>query len=273
MRLNRGTLILILVSVGVIIAALLLNNSQVTAPQVEPTPSSETVAGPLFPDLDAGTLTTFEVHDNRAFMHTQLGRDSEGGQSGEAGQILANWTITDTSAAMDYETDAIKAQTAITTFAGLQSVNSFPLDGELSSFSLDNPNYTLTATDSGGKTYSLKLGTTNAANRTYALVNDDAQTIYLLRQTDVQPLLDLVIMPPYVATSTPTITPTSTPNPYSEVEQTQTATIEQVTQTAIAATLAAEFEATMTALAVTPEVTGEVVEPTDEPTEETTPES
>jgi protein-disulfide isomerase len=130
----------------------------------------------------------------------------------------------------------------------------------LADFGLDSPAYTLVMTAADSTTYTLLVGNKAPANpRYYALLNDDTSTVYVVQQTQVSQLTNLIATPPYVPPPTATVTFTPSPNPYSEVEQTATAVVEQT------ATTGAIF-AQMTAEA-TGEVTAEV-EATEEATEE-----
>lgn len=233
MRLNRGTFILIFVSAVVIIAVLILSNSQVNAPDTDVTPTAEVDgAGPLFADLDAGTLIRFEVRDNAIDQVTALERDPEVDEPA--------WSIVETNIAQDLATDdALAAQNA-TTFVELEAVRTITTD-DLEAFGLTEPTHTITAEDANGETYTIDVGNrAPSAPRYYTLINEDTETVYLLQVADIDALTGLIFAPPYVPSPTPTASPTRTPNPFSEVEQTQTAEAQltdiAATETAAAAT-------------------------------------
>lgn len=293
MRLNRGTLILLLASLVVIAIVLVLSNNQASAPGAETTtPSAFSTAvtvGPLFPDLDAANIASVEVTDNRAGYSTLLTK---------SGTDI--WTIASATYSVNRETDQAAAAEAVSNLAALQANDSFESD-QLADFGLDNPAHVITITNSDGTHYLVYVGNKNpAGNRNYVLVTTQegveiptaptadstaepteestseataeatpepyqgmapgitSGTVYLVLQSSVTAVTDLIASPPYVPAPTPTLTPTATLNPLSEVQQaTQTAeffasvtaVFEQVRMTQ---TAEANLEATVEA---TPELT------------------
>lgn len=253
MRLNRGTLGLILASIVVIAAVLLLNNQPASAPGGTPTATGVAGSGPLFPDIadvnNQGKIVRFEVVDVAFSSKVVMTKD-------EAGV----WTVSEATNTQTLATDQTKAVGTMSVLASLSAVDRFETD-KLADFGLDAPKYTLLLTDSDGKTYGVKVGNKAAANpRYYVLVNDDVKNVYVVPKDLVDGLIGQIANPAYVASPTPTASPTSTPNPYSEVEQTATAAVELQN---LFATLTATAQATAEATAdstseATAEATGEV---------------
>lgn len=253
MRLNRGTLILIVVSLAVIVGVMVLTSTDVNAPATEPTATSPAITGPLFPDLDAAALTSLEIVDNATGDLVRLTRDGE------------IWSIDEASFPQEMDTDSEKAAGHVETFVTMQSVDQFPAEeGRLEAFGLTEPDFTIVGTADGEGdpvTYRLDVGDrSQTSQRFYALVNGDQTTIYQILFTKSNELTDLVAAPPYVPTSTPSPTYTASPNPFSEVDQTATMQV-------AAPTLTAEF---LTSIAPpptetpTPEAEGETETPEDE---------
>lgn len=254
MRLNRGTLILGLASVIVIVAVVLLSNQPggLTVSTGTPTATAET-AGPLFPDINSvdsqSKIVRFEVVNTTDNTKVVMTKDA-----------ASVWTVSEATNAQQLATDQTKAVGMMSNLASLTAVEKFETD-KLADYGLDKPKYTMTLTDSDGKTYSVKVGNkATTTPRYYVLVNDDTKTVFLVQNTTVDMLIANIAIPAYVASPTPLPTATTTPNPYSEVEQTATAAVEQQ-----------QFMVTLTAMAeVTSEATAEV---TGEAAGEVTPEA
>lgn len=293
MRLNRGTLILLLVSLVVIAAVLVLSNNQASAPGTETTtPSAFSTAatvGPLFTGLDQANVASVEITDNNAGPSTLLTKNG-----------TDIWTISSASFSADRETDQAAASKAVTDLVALQANDSFQSD-KLSDFGLDHPAYVITITNADGTQNVMYVGNKNpAGNRSYVLIANQpgteatpsvdssteatseatveavteatseattetvteataeatteatseavaettaeatgevtaepyhgvtpgmtSGTVYLVLQSSVTAITDLIASPPYVPAATATATPPATLNPLSEVEQaTQTA--------------------------------------------------
>lgn len=249
MRLNRNTILLALVGLVVIVAVLLINNTPASAPDETPTPEGA-VSGPLFEGVEADSVSRLEVRDNWTRARTVLVKD-EGG----------SWSIEATNSA-DRAADQTLAGEQPGQVVALQSVDRFE-SADLASFGLANPAYTLALTGADGTSTLLHIGNRNpAGNRYYTVLEttsdplpevdateaaapesteavdstpepivtlepvvtlEGTQTIYLVAQTSLSSLIDLIAEPPYVPAPTATPTATNTPNPYSEVEMTATA--------------------------------------------------
>jgi protein-disulfide isomerase len=259
MRLDQRTIILVVVSLVVIVAVLLIGNPT-AAPDLTPTPAG---GGPVFAALDQTTIVSVSVTNNDTGETTVLTKDDGG-----------SWTVSEATNSTDRATDQAAVETALTTLAALAASESFEAD-DLAVFGLDAPTHTLVLTASDDTTHTIQIGAKAAANpRYYALVDDNATTVYVVQQTQVDSLTDWVGAPPYVPPPTATATFTPSPNPLSEVEQTATAVVEQTAMAEITAEATGEATADVEATAeAAPEGTEEVtaeVEATEEATEEPT---
>ncbi len=247
MKLDRGTLILLVASLVVIGAVLLLSSQPASAPAQTATTTPS--AGPIFPDIadvnNQGKIVRFEVVDNTTTFKVVMTKDAS----------TNVWAVVEATNMQPLATDQTKAVGTMSVLASLTALDRFETD-KPADFGLDAPKYTMTLTDSDGKTYVLKIGNQAAANpRYYGQVNEDVKTVYILQKDLVDNLINQINVPPYVASPTPTATPTRTPNPYSEVEQTATA---QVVQQQFFATLTATAAGTFPpGTEATAEVTGE----------------
>ncbi len=241
MRLNRGTLILGLVSIIVIVAVVVLSNQPGGLTVTTGTPTATAVsAGPLFPDINSvdsqSKIVRFEIVNTTDNSKVVMTKDA-----------ASVWTVSEATNTQQLATDQTKAVGMMSNLASLTAIEKFETD-KLADYGLDKPKYTLTLTDSDGKTYSVKVGNkATTTPRYYVLINDDTKNVYLVQSSTVDMLVANIAIPAYVASPTPLPTATASPNPYSEVEQTATAVVEQQ-----------QFIITLTAMAgVTSEATGE----------------
>lgn len=76
MRMNRGTIALVVVGIIVIIGVLVINYNQANTPDATPT-ASQIAGGPLFLGVTADMLVRFEVRDNTTGARTVLARSGE----------------------------------------------------------------------------------------------------------------------------------------------------------------------------------------------------
>lgn len=248
MRFDRGTLILLVASLIVIGAVLLLSSQPAAAPAQTAATTTPSV-GPIFPDIadvnNQGKIVRFEVVDNTTTFKVVMTKDA----------TTNVWAVVEATNIQQLPTDQVKAVGTMSVLASLTALDRFETD-KPADFGLDAPKYTLTLTDSDGKTFVLKIGNQAAANpRYYAQVNEDVKTVYILQKDLVDNLINQITVPPYVASPTPSPSPSRTPNPYSEVEQTATA---QVIQQQFFATLTATAAGTLPPGAeLTAEATGE----------------
>lgn len=245
MRLNRGTILLLLVSLVVIVAVLALNNQRTSAPDVTPSATALAEAGPIFPAIadvdDQGNIVRFEVTDNSAGTKIVMTKDE-----------ADVWTVEESASPDDLATDQTKAVGTMSVLASLNALDRFTTEN-LAEFGLDEPTYTLVLTDSEDQTYTLKIGNQSPANpRYYALVDDDTGTVYVVQKDLVDNLTRQITQPPYVPSPTPTATATATANPFSEVQQTATAAAQQTATAEAIATIEATVEVTADTTAEAP---------------------
>jgi len=156
MRLNRGTITLLVGSALVIIAVLLFN-SVATAPG-SATATATGSAGPLFEGLEADAVARLEIASNTNGDHTVLLKDAGGA-----------WNITEVTYGTDRAVQQDSASEAITHFVELQANDSFVAEN-LADFGLDQPDYVITA-QAGETTYTIYVGNQNpTGNRYYVMI-------------------------------------------------------------------------------------------------------
>jgi len=235
MRLNRGTIILLLASLVVIAVVLALSNNQASAPGAETTtPSAFSTAattGPLIPNLDQASVARVEVTDNQNGASTVLTK---------TGTDI--WAIDSATFVADRETDQAAAAAAVNSLITIQANDSFEADN-LADFGLDNPTHVITITNTDGTQHFIYVGNKNpAGNRNYILVTT--------QQGDAIPAAA-------AADST--------------AESTAEATVETVEEATTEATVDAEAEATEAATSEATPAADATSEATPEPYQGVTP--
>lgn len=256
MRLNRGTIILLVISLAVIIGVVVISSNQANQPQaVTPTPAG---GGPLFAGLTADQVISLAVRNNTTGDFIRISR--------EAG--ATEWQVTGPRDLADNQIDQGKATDAINKLIVLASDSTFDAE-DYAAFGLAQPAYTIEVDRGGDALDVLLVGSRNPSGNRYYVIprqievaatrdateeaTPEVQTgggaIQLVNQVALQQIIDLVTRPPYVPTATPLPTATATLNPLSEVQQ-ATATAEaQGTLDAVLATISAEGTATAEATA------------------------
>src|SRR6185503_11463126 len=113
------------------------------------------------------------------------------------------WTVSEATNAQQLATDQTKAVGMMSNLASLTAIEKFETD-KLADYGLDKPKYTMTLTDSAGKTYTVKVGNkATTTPRYYVLTNDDTKNVYLVQNTTVDMLIANIAIPAYVASPTP----------------------------------------------------------------------
>ena len=196
MRMNRGTIALVVLCIVVIIGVLLVNNNQANAPSnTTPSPSAET-GGPLFTGLDVNTLVRFEVRDNTNGARTVLTKNQENvwgldesdlpGAGDVTSDPLSGVVVeatdeaegtTGVSAEDSFSVQTTSGQildqsvilTDIGSFLSLNATDSFTSD-QLADFGLDQPRYTVLVTADSGTVYQLHVGGQNPTGVRYYTV-------------------------------------------------------------------------------------------------------
>ncbi|MCC6614599.1 MAG: DUF4340 domain-containing protein [Anaerolineae bacterium] len=267
MRLNRGTILLAIALIIVIVAAALVSNNQPDTASPTAIPTQETVN--VFSGLDSTHAVRLAVMNNISNNGTVLEREPS-----------LEWVVTQATGATVPTENRVVDQTQIPTLLGkfslFASPQSFDSD-QLDTYGLAAPSYTITLTMDDGTTHTVYVGKTNlSGGRFYAVVESgessgDAEatlppteaasatptpaeeatavpvegtpepsatpapsvslsgtkTVYLLATDDINALTALVSEPPYLPLPTATPTEYPTANPVSEVDQTATAAVDQ----------------------------------------------
>ena len=158
MRLNRGTVLLLVASLIVIIAVLLLTINQAAAPG-ETLETLDDVATPeaLFAGVAETSITRLEVRDDLTGDRTVLLRSSEGEWSLE---------LADPTGAV---VDQAQASGLATSLFGLEGQESFEAD-DLAQYGLDQPLYSVYAVADDGAIHVMHIGSQNPAGSRYYTV-------------------------------------------------------------------------------------------------------
>ncbi|MCD7918629.1 MAG: DUF4340 domain-containing protein [Clostridiales bacterium] len=83
----------------------------------------------------------------------------------------------------DFDLDDSTISSIVSALEDLEATYSFTAAEELSSYGLEEPDYTLTVTDSDGNSATLYIGATSADGDYYAMLEGDSETIYTLDST------------------------------------------------------------------------------------------
>ena len=255
MRLNRSTLLLLLVSVLVIAAVLFLSRDEAQEAAVA-TPFVDETSGPLLPGLAEADVASVALQDNESGDFIRLTREGE------------DWAVSGPADEDLRRVDQAAAQVAVNNLLELAVNRSFEID-DLADFGLVEPAFTLEVDRGEGPLEVIFVGRQNPqGTRHYVMtrqldVSADApdlaqgSLVQLVNSRPLEDVLDLLDDPPWQPLPTATPPPTATLNPLSEVEMATAAAAAQATSTAelgaVLATLTAE--ATLTT-AATPEAAG-----------------
>lgn len=195
MRLNRGTIVLLVASFVVIIGVLVINSNQANAPAATTPTASGQAGGPLFAGISANTLVRFEIRDNTTGARTVLTRSSEDvwgleeanegdafpadDASGVLVEVTAepgDNTVVNPQDTFSVETtsgqqlDQNAVLTDIGAFLSIEASDRFE-SADLEGFGLANPTHSLFATAEDGTVYVLHIGGENpSGNRYYAVL-------------------------------------------------------------------------------------------------------
>ena len=264
MRLNRGTMILLVASVAIIVAVLVLNNNQASAPAVETPVNTE--GGPLIADLTADQVLSLAVSEAETGAFNRIARDPDDDSL---------WTVTNAAESAERIVDQTAATQAIADVVALEADSSFEADN-LADFGLDNPAYIIEIDTGQSALDVIFVGNENPSGSRYYVITrkvevaaqpdltpvapdlSEGSIVSLVNTTAIQQITDLITDPPFEPLPTATPTATATLNPMSEVE------IATVTAQA-GATATAEMESVLATIAAQPEATAEA---TAEVTEE-----
>jgi hypothetical protein len=199
MQLNRGTIVLLVASLVVIIGVLVINSNQANAPAATTPTASQQAGGPLFAGVTANTLVRFEIRDNTTGARTVLTRSSEdvwGLEEATEGNafpaddlsgVLVETTAEpgDNTVVSPQDTFSVETtsgqqldQNAVLTdigsFLSIEASDIFE-SADLEGFGLVNPTHSLIATAEDGTVYVLHVGGQNpSGNRYYAVMEQAA---------------------------------------------------------------------------------------------------
>src|SRR5690606_37121619 len=216
MRLNRGTIILLLVSLVVIVGAVVISNNQATQSAI-PSPTPEG-GGPLFTDLSADEIISLAVRNNQTGEFARLAR--------EGGNASGSWEVSGLESSADNVVDQGAADAIIEAIPDLASVSSFEAES-FDEFGLAEPHYTIEIDPGGESLHVILVGSRNPpGNRYYVMTRqveasvmeatEEAQvgggTVLLVPTTALDKLINLLTSPPYQPTATPLPTATATLN-------------------------------------------------------------
>lgn len=187
MKMNRNTLIFLVVGLAVIgLALLALSGGGASDAPASPTPQG---GGPLFPDVTMKDVTQLTIRDEASSTETTI-RQAEGGA----------WVLEGREEALTQTT----IDTAVSNLVNLRAETRFSAT-DLAQYGLDAPTTTIRFT-ANDQNYSLLIGRKNpGGTRYYALVGDDRETVHLVTGTsEIDGLARYASNPPIVQ---PTPTP------------------------------------------------------------------
>lgn len=184
MRMNRGTVLLLAISLVVIVAVLALTFSQATAPGQQQEPIAEaTEFQPVavFPGLEAAAVQRLEVRDNLTGERTVLSRFNVDGWeiadprlpapapdvTGDLAATTAEPSVVETTANM--EVDQAQVDTLLTSLTGLQAEDAFEADN-LAQYGLDTPAYAVFVVGEDNAVHVLYIGDQNPSGTRYYAV-------------------------------------------------------------------------------------------------------
>jgi hypothetical protein len=172
----------------IVLAVIVLNNPAGTpGAQGDATPSTEKVFAAI--SLDA--VRSLTVRENASNLSVELVQGEDG-----------TWTVTNNPNPAQQQA----LDNAVASIINIQSSDRFEAQ-DLAPYGLDNPTHTLTITTQQNE-YTLRIGSRNpSGTRYYALVNDDAQTVYMLSNVSAVTTVTGYITTPPIVQITPTPAP------------------------------------------------------------------
>lgn len=159
MRLNRGTIVLVVALLVVVVGALLISNQQASAPGT-PTATPNPESGPLFATIEnGGVIARYEL------------REAAGGTFIELNRLDAqNWSVAGSAADASRTPESSLIETTAGQLADIEYTTSFESD-DLASFGLTNPQYVVYVETGTGDGYTLYIGAKTPTNpRYYAVI-------------------------------------------------------------------------------------------------------
>lgn len=158
MRLNRGTIVLLLASLAVIVIVLLLSSNQASAPEVTPVAATAETIGQLFAGLTYDAVNSVEVINNQTGEKTLITKHATG-----------DWQVAEATYATDRAVDQPAATGWVTRLAELQANESFASE-KLSDFGLTDPAYVVHINTDQGDVHTIYIGNRNPTGNRYYTV-------------------------------------------------------------------------------------------------------
>lgn len=157
MRMNRGTIILIVALVVVFVGAALISNQQ-SSTDTTPTPTVNAEAGPLFTDVTAPVVAHYELRQASDGSFIDLRRlDAQ------------NWSVNSPVEDPTRTPDSSLIESTASQLVGIQYTTSFD-SADLASFGLDHPQMVLFLETGTGDGYTLYIGDKAPTNPRYYVV-------------------------------------------------------------------------------------------------------
>jgi hypothetical protein len=199
---KRPTWILLAILALVIVAYFLIK-SHPSATSTEPTPTA--LGNNFLITQSDGTLQSLHINDRQNRI-VQIQRDTSG-----------TWIVTQPTPGV---ADQSLAEAAATQVGALRIVTTLDNQLNLVDAGLDSPAYTIKLTFASGISHVLQVGMLTPTNSGYYVLFDTGN-LYVVSQSGVDALLNLLTVPPFPATATPLPT----------IEVKPTPTLEMVTPT------------------------------------------
>ena len=187
---RRSTVILLVILIALLGLTYYLKHRPAKPP--EPTPVAE--GGPLFLEAE-GQPTSIRI-ENATGKVVAVQKNSSG-----------QWAIT---LPKPGETDQGMVEAAVTQISALRSITVLDQSPSSDAIGLKTPAYIISIQFAGGSSHKLEIGDLTPTGSGYYVRQE--KTIYVVSQSGIDALLNLLTQPPYAATITPTTAPsTETP--------------------------------------------------------------
>ena len=248
MRLNRGTLALLLTSVAVIALVLWLSRNEMPAP-APVTPVVDEGTGPLLPGLTAADVVSVALRENASGRFLRLEREGEA------------WVASGPAEAEERAVDQAAAQLGVEDVLELAINRSFEIEEieELAAFGLDAPAWTFEIDRGEGPLEVVFVGNENPQGTRYYVMRRQLEVaagdsvsapelaqgalVQLVNSSALERVTRLIAAPPWQPLPTATATATATLNPLSEVEIATATAVANASATALGANVMATLTA------------------------------
>ncbi len=212
MRLNRGTLILLVAALAVIVLVIIVGGNPTSSTET-PTPGATAATGPLFLDVTSENVIALEARNNETGEYVRLLKNQFDVTGTQAWEIDGTFSRTDVAPAQDTIT------TQISSLVGLQYTDSFTSD-QLADFGLDQPAYTFIVTTRAGARYALHVGGQNPAGNRYYVISQPLEATAPAGEATAEATAEIIIDATAEATAdaaAQSIAPDATAEPTAEI--------------------------------------------------------